>query len=521
MADDLSLTARLKLDTTAAEAGLKRFALGIGALVLGFDSLKKLVEGATTAFGDQQSATALLNLAMKDTSQKWTPALNKQLATTSDTLLKFGDSGAVVQNALQKLILRGVPAKAAIGDLNEIANIAAAKHIDLSAAIELVAKGASGKLSPALKELGATSLPKGVTGVKALNMILSEVKGHVAGAGAALAQTLPGQMDAFHAAITEKVLVPLGTLVNTALQGLFTWVNAHWPQIQSVITTAMTAISNGFTVVSGFVTSSLIPALSSLWGWFSTSILPILSQVAGYLTGDFAKAIGGLWKSMQNNVFPALKPVADQMAVLAGALVQVVEALTTVFLGGLKIMADNFSKIVPWLTPLAAGFVAWKGAVIGGEILTFLRALPSTIGGLTAFGTASKFAFGPTIALAAAIASMRNISGQFGTTGLQPLSAGESAHGHLGDIWSGFLNFLKNPTGPPHALGGPVFPGTSYRVGERGSELFTPRVPGYITPHNQLGGGTTIVNNVYVNNPRASANEIANAIAWKLKTAAV
>lgn len=40
----------------------------------------------------------------------------------------------------------------------------------------------------------------------------------------------------------------------------------------------------------------------------------------------------------------------------------------------------------------------------------------------------------------------------------------------------------------PHAMGGPVAPGVSYLVGERGAELFVPSQAGMIVPNNRLGG---------------------------------
>ncbi len=46
------------------------------------------------------------------------------------------------------------------------------------------------------------------------------------------------------------------------------------------------------------------------------------------------------------------------------------------------------------------------------------------------------------------------------------------------------------------ADGGPVKGGSSYLVGERGPELFTPRSSGNITPNHELGGSTNIVVNV-------------------------
>ena len=44
------------------------------------------------------------------------------------------------------------------------------------------------------------------------------------------------------------------------------------------------------------------------------------------------------------------------------------------------------------------------------------------------------------------------------------------------------------------AAGGPVAPGGSYLVGERGPELFTPSSSGNITPNNAMGGNTITIN---------------------------
>ena len=54
-----------------------------------------------------------------------------------------------------------------------------------------------------------------------------------------------------------------------------------------------------------------------------------------------------------------------------------------------------------------------------------------------------------------------------------------------------------NPNKQERASGGAVNIGTSYLVGERGVEMFTPGASGYITPNNALGGGDTIIQNIY------------------------
>jgi len=57
---------------------------------------------------------------------------------------------------------------------------------------------------------------------------------------------------------------------------------------------------------------------------------------------------------------------------------------------------------------------------------------------------------------------------------------------------------------PPRANGGPVLQGSSYLVGERGPEIFTPSGSGMITPNSAIGGGgNTITVNVQGADPQA------------------
>ena len=56
---------------------------------------------------------------------------------------------------------------------------------------------------------------------------------------------------------------------------------------------------------------------------------------------------------------------------------------------------------------------------------------------------------------------------------------------------------------PRRAAGGPVSPGGSYIVGERGPELFAPSSSGNITPNHAMGGGSTITVNVNGGDPNS------------------
>ena len=57
------------------------------------------------------------------------------------------------------------------------------------------------------------------------------------------------------------------------------------------------------------------------------------------------------------------------------------------------------------------------------------------------------------------------------------------------------------------ADGGPVKSGSSYLVGERGPEMFSPGVSGMITPNHALGGGTNVVVNVDASGSNVEGDE--------------
>jgi hypothetical protein len=64
------------------------------------------------------------------------------------------------------------------------------------------------------------------------------------------------------------------------------------------------------------------------------------------------------------------------------------------------------------------------------------------------------------------------------------------------NILQGAKNMVSSALGfgGGRAIGGPVSSSTSYLVGEKGPEMFTPNVSGSITPNHKLGGGGSVVN---------------------------
>ena len=78
--------------------------------------------------------------------------------------------------------------------------------------------------------------------------------------------------------------------------------------------------------------------------------------------------------------------------------------------------------------------------------------------------------------------------------------------GGLGDVQGSFM-----PSNPifrgAKATGGPVKGGSSYLVGEKGPEMFTPGVSGTITPNHALGGSVNVVVNVDASGSNVEGDE--------------
>lgn len=76
-------------------------------------------------------------------------------------------------------------------------------------------------------------------------------------------------------------------------------------------------------------------------------------------------------------------------------------------------------------------------------------------------------------------------------------------------LQSGLQSIIGSLIGSPRAMGGPVSPGQSYRVGEFGPERFVPNVPGRIEP---AGGGVTVNLSVGVGVAQTVQAEIRNLL---------
>jgi phage-related minor tail protein len=86
-----------------------------------------------------------------------------------------------------------------------------------------------------------------------------------------------------------------------------------------------------------------------------------------------------------------------------------------------------------------------------------------------------------------------------------------AAAGYLKNLKTGYgvdLGFGVGIVAGKRANGGPVAGGSTYLVGERGPELFTPSSSGNITPSHAMGGGANITVNVNGGDPDAVVRAI-------------
>lgn len=100
--------------------------------------------------------------------------------------------------------------------------------------------------------------------------------------------------------------------------------------------------------------------------------------------------------------------------------------------------------------------------------------------------------------ISAPLAAMlgKGIQGLFPQTG----TGGGGFMDTIGSVFGGLFGGGK-------AMGGQVNAGTSYLVGEKGAEVFTPATNGVITPNGALGGSTNVVVNVNMSENTTTAQE--------------
>jgi hypothetical protein len=207
-------------------------------------------------------------------------------------------------------------------------------------------------------------------------------------------------------------------------------------------------------------------------------------QVGSYILDGLTPLISGI----VNKVIPAVQAFIGSIGGEKGikaALSTYVDFVKSVFGPVLDGLRFAFNKIKDAVEDNKESFKA---------LLDFLKVLAPYFGG------ALKLAIqGIGIALSVVVNIVADLIDGFRTL----INLGQKIGGAIGGMFGG-----------GRAAGGPVSAGTTYLVGEKGPELFTPSRSGNIIPNGSMGGGSNVIN-ITVNgaiDPISTARQITQIL---------
>lgn len=409
---------------------------------------KLAVDGVKAAIADA-AAQDRLALTLKNV----TGATNAQIKSTEDyitkTSLAFGVTDDDLRPSLERLAR-------ATGDVEKAQrlqglaiDIAAGSGKSLEAVSNALAKAQEGNTA-ALGKLGV-GLSAATLKTLSMDEITKKLADTFENQASVKAETFQGKMDRLKIAFDEGKETVGGFILDAITPMVTTFVNTVIPALQNLSDSLGSKLKSPLNDIKNILTDFVIPAFR-LW----------ISYLVDYV-----------WPFLVNVFGPALTGLRNAFNTISNAI------------------SDNEADLQPLfnLFRSVAGFVR---DTMGPAIGTVLRVAFEVVG----------------TAIAGVITSVSRLVNWFDD---------------VIDKVKEFINLVKNNPlvqglgsvidrifGGGRAAGGPVNAGTTYLVGERGPELFTPSGSGTIIPNNKLGGGGGSIN-ITVNgaiDPESTARQI-------------
>lgn len=213
------------------------------------------------------------------------------------------------------------------------------------------------------------------------------------------------------------------------------------------------AFDEGKETVGAYILDAVTPLVENL----VDKVIPAFSDIATTIGED----VGPVFKVF----FDAVKTVATP----------ILESFQKAFSAVKKAVTENkdeFAALLPLITDLVNFVKKFLLPVFGTSLVATFKIVAAGIGPVvTAFGKAAELIGNAYNGLKNFISLVKN----------NPLVKGISGA-------------IENIFGGGRATGGPVTGGTTYLVGEKGPELFTPGSSGNIIPNNRIGGGGGTIN---------------------------
>lgn len=243
-----------------------------------------------------------------------------------------------------------------------------------------------------------------------------------------------------------------------------------------------------------------------------------LQKLRNFL-GDFMETVGLL---IANFLSPLVKNFLDWVDAVGGVdgVIRVLSDRLSVFVPIIDFTKESIKKLVAWILTFKDlinenvdsvknlkdsldGLISALGGFEkdGGDSAAFFKIVGAVI---WAAGKATSYLNNQ---LAAAIDLLTGLINKFKELKKKREESKENQglFGKIVDIGSniGSLGFGSLLDSMMKATGGPVQSGSSYIVGEKGPELFTPNSSGTITPNDKMAGSYHVTNNVQLNTEAA------------------
>jgi hypothetical protein len=499
----------------SALGGFGKKLLGIGALVGGAFAIRGIANFAKEAVLGAERAEQF-NKILTQVAET-TGVFGADVNAATDRMIKFADAHELVIGVEAELIketqavLLSFKAVGASG--NEVGGVfdrATKAAFDMAAVLKTDARSSAVQLGKALEDpiKGVNALAKAGTtftdqqkeqirvlvesGDKlgAQNIILNEVESQYGGAAEAAALG------------SEKMVLAFGQIqdaLGDALAPAFEEFTKFF--IEEVVPPLTTFFEEDFPIMLG--------KFSAMFSGLSEAVAPVGQAIReAFDIPDNVSLLESLLESIaglpDNKYF---QEFVDAVVLLVPELIELIPPLTEMVIELLPLLL----LVIPPLTDLVRGLVGLFGFGEGGLAWAIKQANEEGWGWAQSVENLETAKDGFMKLVNAVIGVWNKLR--------EAINKAIEAAKNFFSIGGGNIpgTSSKNTSLNPAATGGPVSARDTYLVGERGPELFTPGVGGFITPNNRLGGGNSTNITINVNagmgvNGVALGREIVSAI---------
>jgi len=409
---------------------------------------KLAVDGVKAAIADA-AAQDRLALTLKNV----TGATNAQIKSTEDYITKTSLAFGVTDDDLRPSLERLARATGDVEKAQKLQglaiDIAAGSGKSLEAVSNALAKAQEGNTA-ALGKLGV-GLSAATLKTLSMDEITKKLADTFENQASVKAETFQGKMDRLKIAFDEGKET-VGSFILDAITPMVTiFVDKVIPQLSKMAESIGKDLKDPLNGVKDILTDFVVPAFKALYTYLFDFVVPFFANI-------FGPALTGLKKAFDT----ISTAISDNETDL--------EPLFKLFKSVAEFVRDNFAPAI-------------------GTVLK------------VAFEVVGK-------AIAAVITGVSNLVGFFDDV-IEKVKAFIKLVKD-NPLVQGIGSVIDKIFGGGKAAGGPVNAGTTYLVGERGPELFTPSGSGSIIPNHKLGGGGGSVN-ITVNgaiDPESTARQI-------------